>query len=108
MAVGFVCHEWEASTKIGVALVAMASSHFAKELIFARNRTKARLAYGLDSGDDALIRRARELRIDGRSYSKIAAALQGEGFRTRSGAVWRPSVVRKLLLRNAVCAAKAA
>jgi site-specific DNA recombinase len=50
-----------------------------------------------DAAERAVLARARELRSEGLSLRRIAARLNGEGRRTRSGSGWRHEYVANLL-----------
>ncbi len=52
-----------------------------------------------DAAEQATLKRARELRDDGRSLRSIAATLQQEGRRPRRSDRWHPETVRAILSR---------
>ena len=73
----------------------------------ARVRTKAktgrcegRKPYGYFEGENAVIERMQELRKAGQGFDKIAAALNSEGFKPRSGEKWYGSAVNGILTRE--------
>jgi DNA invertase Pin-like site-specific DNA recombinase len=73
----------------------------------ARVRTKAktgrcegRKPYGYFDGEDAVIGRMKELRKAGQGFDRIAAALNSEGFKPRSGEKWCGSAVNGILTRQ--------
>lgn len=64
-------------------------------------------AFVPDEGEQATMRRARELAASGARLGAIATALAAEGHRTKRGGKWHITTVRKLLQRVATPAAPA-
>ena len=60
---------------------------------------EGRKPYGHREGEQAVIARIRELNAMGSNYSQIAATLNAEGTRTRSGGEWFPASVHRVLSR---------
>ncbi len=53
-----------------------------------------------EPGEQAIIQRMSELRANGDSLRDIAATLELEGYRSRSGGQWHPTQVARVLRRN--------
>ncbi len=73
----------------------------------ARQRTKAktgrcegRKPFGATESEQETLRRMRELAGTGLNYTKIAEALNAEGFKTQTGAQWFPTTVSRTLQMN--------
>jgi DNA invertase Pin-like site-specific DNA recombinase len=73
----------------------------------ARNRTRARTGrcegrkpYGAIKGEEETVERIRQYRSSGMTTREIAAALNADSVRTRSGGEWRHSVVASVLNRQ--------
>ena len=64
-------------------------------------RCEGRKPYGYFEGENAVIDRMQELRKAGQGFDKIAAALNSEGFKPRSGEKWYGSAVNGILTREA-------
>jgi DNA invertase Pin-like site-specific DNA recombinase len=62
-------------------------------------RCEGRKPYGQRAGEDAVLGRMRVLRADGLGFDKIAAALNSEGVRPRSGANWFGGSVNRIMSR---------
>jgi DNA invertase Pin-like site-specific DNA recombinase len=74
----------------------------------ARSRTKAkegrcegRKPFGHYDGEAAILGRIRELHAQGSNYEKAAQTLNAEGIKTRSGGLWYPATIRRILLHAA-------
>jgi DNA invertase Pin-like site-specific DNA recombinase len=61
-------------------------------------RCEGRKPYGHRDGEGAVLERMKHLRKAGVPYEKIAATLNLEGLKPRSGQSWYPGVVRRVLL----------
>lgn len=74
----------------------------------ARQRKKAKTGqqvegvrpYGTFEGEQAVLNRVRELRAEGYGFDKIAATLNTEGHKPRSGQVWYGSTVNNICRRE--------
>ena len=86
-----------------------------RKLRAARDRASARVGHRIEGrkrfgtlpGEDAVIRRMRELRRKPRGqprkgYLAIANVLNAEGLPSRTGAAWGAATVRRVLLRGIV------
>jgi len=60
-------------------------------------RCEGRKPFGYYDGEQAILERMVGLRASGMAYDKIAAALNTEGLKPRSGAKWHPGVVHRIL-----------
>lgn len=77
------------------------------KLRVARQRVKkttgsceGRKAYGVRPGEQAVLDRMRELQSKGLSSAALTRQLNAEGLRTRSGGVWFPATVSRILERH--------
>src|SRR5205807_2088449 len=75
----------------------------------ARNRKKAqtgrcegRKPFGHYEDEKATFNRIRELQAQGLNYEQSAKALNLKGLKTRSGGLWFPATVRRILLQQPV------
>jgi DNA invertase Pin-like site-specific DNA recombinase len=60
-------------------------------------RCEGRKPYGFFDGEDAVIERMRALRASGLGFDRIAAQLNTEGLKTRTGAQWHGLVCNRIL-----------
>jgi len=60
-------------------------------------RCEGRKPYGFYDGEDAVIERMKALRATGLGFDGIAAQLNAEGLKTRTGARWHGLVVNRIL-----------
>ncbi|HTQ58344.1 MAG TPA: recombinase family protein [Bryobacteraceae bacterium] len=60
-------------------------------------RCEGRKPYGFYRGEEAVINRMRELRAQGIGFDRLAARLNMEGLKTRTGAPWHGIVVNRIL-----------
>jgi DNA invertase Pin-like site-specific DNA recombinase len=74
----------------------------------ARERQKARTGvcegrkpFGFYEGEEGTLNRMRELRADGLGFDRLAAQLNTEGIKTRTGGSWHGLVVNRILTRDA-------
>jgi DNA invertase Pin-like site-specific DNA recombinase len=82
-------------------------SNLVLKLRAARQRKKAstgrcegRKPYGARDGEQDVLNHMRDLYAVGGNWETIAAALNSEGTKTRSGGNWYPATVRKILIRK--------
>jgi DNA invertase Pin-like site-specific DNA recombinase len=66
----------------------------------ATGRCEGRKPFGHREGEQATILRMRELHGQGLNYTATAAALNAEGFKTRTGSAWFPTTVSRTLAAN--------
>ncbi len=64
-------------------------------------RCEGRKPYGFRDGEGRVIERMKRLSGDGLNYSAVAAKLNAEGIRTRSGGQWFPATVARILAASA-------
>jgi DNA invertase Pin-like site-specific DNA recombinase len=64
-------------------------------------RCEGRKAYGQHEGEQAILEQMLGLRGQGLTFDKIAATLNGEGIKTRSGGQWFGATVSKILKASA-------
>lgn len=74
----------------------------------ARGRTKAREGrcegrkpFGHYDGEAAILARIRELQTQGLNYEQSSKTLNTEGLKSRSGKLWYPATIRRILLNAA-------
>ena len=60
-------------------------------------RCEGRKPYGFYDGEEAVIERMKALRATGLGFDRIAAQLNAEGLKTRTGARWHGLVVNRIL-----------
>jgi DNA invertase Pin-like site-specific DNA recombinase len=60
-------------------------------------RCEGRKPYGFFDGEEAVIERMKALRATGLGFDRIAAQLNAEGLKTRTGARWHGLVVNRIL-----------
>jgi DNA invertase Pin-like site-specific DNA recombinase len=60
-------------------------------------RCEGRKPYGFYDGEDAVIERMKALRVTGLGFDRIAAQMNAEGLKTRTGARWHGLVVNRIL-----------
>jgi DNA invertase Pin-like site-specific DNA recombinase len=60
-------------------------------------RCEGRKPYGFFDGEDAVIERMNALRATGLGFDRIAAQMNAEGLKTRTGARWHGLVVNRIL-----------
>jgi len=60
-------------------------------------RCEGRKPYGFYDGEEAVIERMKALRLTGLGFDRIAAQLNTEGLKTRTGARWHGLVVNRVL-----------
>lgn len=60
-------------------------------------RCEGRKPYGFFDGEDSVIERMRALRASGLGFDRIAAQLNSEGLKTRTGAQWHGLVCNRIL-----------
>ena len=60
-------------------------------------RCEGRKPYGYYDGEQAVIERMQELRTAGMGFDRIAARLDGEGLKTRTGARWHGLVINRIM-----------
>ncbi len=77
----------------------------------ARNRKKAQTGrceghkpFGHYEGEAATLARIQALYAADSNYERTARALNAEGAKTRSGGVWYPATLRRILLKTAIAA----
>jgi DNA invertase Pin-like site-specific DNA recombinase len=82
-------------------------SNLVLKLRAARQRTKAatgrcegRKPYGAREGEQEVLNHMRGLHAVGGNWETIAATLNNEGIKTRSGKLWYPATVRNILIRK--------
>jgi site-specific DNA recombinase len=66
----------------------------------ATGRCEGRLPYGSHEGEQDVLKRMRDLHAAGGNWETIAATLNNEGSKTRSGGKWFPATVRRILVRK--------
>ena len=70
----------------------------ARERIRAKNgRCEGRKPYGHRPGEKKIIDQMRQMRADGLAVDKIAAALNADGVKSRSGGLWYAATVNRIL-----------
>jgi DNA invertase Pin-like site-specific DNA recombinase len=77
----------------------------------SRQRMKARTGrcegskpYGSRNGERNTLERMKALQAEGKNWESIANTLNAEGSKTRSGGVWYPATLRRILLKTAIAA----
>ena len=65
----------------------------------AQGRCEGRKPYGTRQGEQAVLKRMRELKESGLGFDRIAAALNNEGLKPRSGERWHGIVINRILTR---------
>jgi hypothetical protein len=60
-------------------------------------RCEGRKPYGYYDGEQAVIERMQELRSAGMGFDRIAAQLNNEGLKTRTGARWHGLVINRIM-----------
>jgi site-specific DNA recombinase len=63
-------------------------------------RCEGRLPYGSYPAEVETLARLKSMHVQGSTYEAIAAALNSDSVKTRSGGLWYPATVRRILLKQ--------